>query len=155
MFGNFVKAIRLWKPFQMRGKLNACWKWHQPPVPQNGAIEAGACSPARICFCRAPSIQETSRLSPKYTGRAQRYHQEKYREREVQTHFRPCWLLGRSVLPCRIVSFQTPESSATLRRDAFFTSTRFNTVGHWEEGIPSAGFLGPGLRWCIRGGVLH
>jgi hypothetical protein len=89
MFGNFVKAIRLWKPFQMRGKLNACWKWHQPPVPQNGAIEADACSPARICFCRAPSIQETSRLSPKYTGRAQRYHQEKYREREVQTHFRP------------------------------------------------------------------
>src|SRR6266568_8182945 len=65
------------------------------------------------------------------------------------------WLLGLSVLTeafepqrtarttRRIVSCETPESSATLRRDAFFSSTRRNTVGHSEEGIPSAGFLGP------------
>src|SRR6266550_3265050 len=66
------------------------------------------------------------------------------------------WLLGISVLKeafepqraarttRRIVSCETPESSATLRRDAFFSSTRFYTVGHLEEGILFAGFLGPG-----------
>src|SRR6266516_1067525 len=76
------------------------------------------------------------------------------------------WLLGLSVLTeafepqrttrttRRIVSCETPESSATLHRDAFFTSTRFNTVGHWEAGRASAGYFGPGLRYCIRGEVL-
>ncbi len=43
----------------------------------------------------------------------------------------------------RIVSCETPESSATLGRDSLLPSARFNTVGHAEEGIPSAGFLGP------------
>src|SRR5438270_4365425 len=75
------------------------------------------------------------------------------------------WLLGLSVLteafepqrPARttrrIVSCETPESSATLRRDAFFSSTRCNTVGYSEAGIPFAGFFvpdlrSPGCRWC-------
>src|SRR2546421_1094503 len=51
----------------------------------------------------------------------------------------------------RIVCCETPESSATWRRDAFFSSTRCNTVGHWEAGRPAAGYFGPGLRSCIRG----
>src|SRR5256885_9864656 len=74
------------------------------------------------------------------------------------------WLLGLSVLKeafkpqrtarttRRIVSCETPESSATLRRDAFFSSTRFNTVGHWEAGRASGGCFGPGRRSLITAG---
>src|SRR6266550_6549360 len=72
------------------------------------------------------------------------------------------WLFGLSVLTeafepqrtarttRRIVSCETPESSATLRRDSFFSSTRCNTVGHWEAGIPYAGFLGPGCMISLH-----
>src|SRR5437660_8970180 len=71
------------------------------------------------------------------------------------------WLLGLSVLTeafepqrtarttRRIVSCETPESSATLRRDAFFSSTRFNTLGYSEAGRPSAGCFGLGRRCLI------
>src|SRR6266487_2164985 len=80
-------------------------------------------------------------------------------EREPQSgRLSVCWLLGRFVLTeafepqraarttRRIASCETPESSATLRRDAFFSSTRCNTVGYSEAGLPSAGFFGLDLR---------